>query len=64
MASKVYFTNVLADKCEEHDHEHCHCHEHADDKFHMLHPNTNWQAGLRYCEEIGVGTRDYELIEM
>lgn len=57
-------SNVLADKCEEHDHEHCHCHEHADDKFHMLHPNTNWQAGLRYCEEIGVGTRDYELIEM
>ncbi len=57
-------SNVLADMCEEHDHEHCHCHEHADDKFHMLHPNTNWQAGLRYCEEIGVGTRDYELIEM
>lgn len=63
-APMLHTSNVLADKCEEHDHEHCHCHEHADDKFHMLHPNTNWQAGLRYCEEIGVGTRDYELIEM
>lgn len=63
-APMLHTSNVLTDKCEEHDHEHCHCHEHADDKFHMLHPNTNWQAGLRYCEEIGVGTRDYELIEM
>ena len=44
----------------EHDHEHCHCH----DKFHVLHPDTDWEAGLRYCEEIGIGTREYELITM
>ena len=39
----------------------CHCHE-GDDKFHLLHPDTNWQYGLDYAQEIGIGTRDYELI--
>jgi len=34
------------------------------DKFHIVHPNTNWKAGLAYAEEIGVGTRDYELINI
>ena len=52
----------------EHDHEHghdCHCHEHGhDDKFRLLHPNTNWQSGLKYAEEIGMGTREYELIKI
>ena len=28
----------------------------------MLHPDTNWQAGLRYAEEIGLGSQAYELI--
>lgn len=45
----------------------CECHNHThegEDKFHMLHPNTNWQAGLRYAEEIGIGTREYELIKL
>lgn len=32
------------------------------DKFRHLHPNTNWQIGLQYAEEIGIGTRDYELV--
>lgn len=45
--------------CEHHHHEH-----EGDDKFHLLHPNTNWQAGLRYAEEIGIGTREYELVRM
>ena len=57
-----------------HKHDHhegeceCHCHEHehhmGEDKFRLLHPNTNWQAGLRYAEEIGLGTREYELVEI
>ncbi len=33
------------------------------DKFHILHPNTSWQSGLRYAEEIGLGTREYELVK-
>lgn len=60
--------NVLNHKEHSHD-EHCCCghdHEHhgeGEDKFHMLHPDTNWQEGLRYAEQIGIGTREYELIK-
>ena len=39
-------------------------HEHlcGEDKFHILHPDTNWQFGLEHAERIGIGTRRYELI--
>jgi uncharacterized Fe-S center protein len=38
-----------------------HLHE---DKFKLVHPDTNWQAGLEHGEKIGIGTLKYELIEM
>ena len=39
-------------------------HEHLEgcDKFHLMHPDTNWQAGLEHAEKIGLGTQKYELI--
>ena len=37
-------------------------HEH--DRFCCTHPETNWQVGLDYAEQIGLGTQDYELIEI
>ena len=41
-------------------------HSHPDDcdKFHIMHPETNWKAGLRYAEEIGLGVSDYELVRI
>lgn len=41
-----------------------HPHEHleGEDKFHLIHPDTNWQAGLEHAEKIGLGTQQYELI--
>lgn len=54
--------NMLTDKM--HDGDGCCCHHHSNDKFHILHPDTNWQAGLRYAEEIGIGVRDYELVKI
>lgn len=41
-----------------------HPHEHleGEDKFHLIHPDTNWQSGLEHAEKIGIGTRTYELI--
>ena len=49
-----------------HNHNHsegsCSCSEH--DMFKVLHPDTDWKAGLRYAQEIGIGTREYELIEV
>lgn len=55
-------SNTITEKehtCESHHHTH-----EGEDKFRLLHPNTNWQAGLRYAEEIGIGTREYELIKL
>lgn len=34
------------------------------DKFVKLHPNINWEAGLDYAHEIGIGTREYTLIKV
>lgn len=43
-------------------------HEHDDlcgcDKFHLMHPDTDWLAGLRHAEKIGLGTMEYELVKM
>lgn len=41
-----------------------HDHEHEHDHFHMVSPNTNWKVCLEHAEKIGLGQRDYELIEV
>lgn len=43
-----------------------HPHEHleGEDKFHLIHPDTNWKAGLEHAERIGLGTMRYELIKV
>lgn len=62
-APKLATPSLLNDKDHEHGHEHEHEH-HSDDKFHRLHPDTDWEAGLIYAEQIGLGTRGYELVEV
>ena len=43
-------------------------HEHHDlsgtDKFRLVHPDANWLAGLQHAEKIGIGTVNYDLIEI
>jgi uncharacterized Fe-S center protein len=41
-------------------------HNHAvgKDKFRIVHPDTNWQSGLEHAEKIGLGTRQYELLQI
>lgn len=34
------------------------------DHFHTVHPDTHWQVTLEHCEELGIGSRDYEIIEV
>jgi len=34
------------------------------DKFTLIHPNTNWRAGLHHAEEIGLGSMEYELVRV
>ena len=42
----------------EHDHDESH------DHFHITHPDTNWKSCVEHAEKIGIGSRDYELIEI
>ena len=36
----------------------------GEDKFRALYPKVDWSIQLSYGEEIGLGTRNYELIEI
>ncbi len=54
--------NMLQDKA-----GHGHCHDHGecadhDDKFHLLHPDTDWKSSIEHGCKIGLGRREYELI--
>ncbi len=60
-APTLQTSNMLSDKAAHCD---CHHHEHASDKFHLLHPDTDWEVGLKYAEELGLGTREYTLIKV
>ena len=42
----------------EHDHDESH------DHFHITHPDTNWKSCVEHAEKIGIGSREYELIEI
>ena len=59
--------NAISDKDKEHG-EGCTCghnhHHRGDDKFRIVHPDTNWQSGVEYGEQIGLGNREYELIKI
>ena len=62
-AAPSLYGNAISDK---HDHE-CSCGHHhhlGEDKFRLVHPDTNWEAGVEYGEEIGLGNRDYELVNV
>ena len=40
------------------------CHDEHADHFTKVHPDTEWETALKHSEEIGLGKRDYELIEI
>ncbi|MBQ0074715.1 MAG: DUF362 domain-containing protein [Prevotella sp.] len=68
-ACPLHTENMLMEKahdcgCDHHhaDLQHGNADHHDADKFHVLHPDTNWEAGLIYAEQIGIGTRQYELV--
>jgi len=35
-----------------------------EDKFHLLYPSINYQKFLEYCQDLGIGNRNYELVEV
>ena len=40
-----------------------HAHTHHD-PFKDVHPNTSWRECLEHAEQIGLGTREYELVRI
>jgi len=36
----------------------------GNDKFMSVHPHTDWRISLNYAEKIGLGSQEYELVEM
>ena len=65
MAAPSLHGNTISDKDEAHGHD-CSCshHHRGEDKFRIVHPDTNWQAGVEHGEKIGLGRRAYELIKV
>ena len=55
--------NAISDKDKEAgctcEHHHHHKNE---DKFRLVHPDTDWESGVAYGEKIGLGRRAYELV--
>lgn len=39
-------------------------HEEHQDCFHMVHPDTNWKSCVEHAQKIGIGSQEYELIEI
>ncbi len=57
--------NAISDRDETHK-ECCEEHHHhiGEDKFRIVHPDTNWMAGVVHGEKIGLGSREYELVKI
>jgi uncharacterized Fe-S center protein len=53
--------NAISDKDGECTCGHHHHHK-GEDKFRIVHPDTDWESGVKYGEQIGLGCRSYELI--
>lgn len=60
-AAPVLQGNRITDICR-HDHD-AHV-EDIKDKFHYMHPDTDWKAGVAHAEKIGIGCREYELVRI
>ena len=43
---------------------HPHDHHEGEDKFHIVHPDTKWEAGVEHGEKIGLGCREYTLVRI
>ena len=50
--------SVLTDP-DHHGHQH-ECRDH----FHFSHPNTDWKVCVEHAEKLGLGSQEYELIEI
>ena len=54
-AQPVMAGSVLAEKEEHHT---------VSDHMHAMHPTTDWKVGLVHAQKLGIGSMEYELIEV
>ncbi len=60
----AFQNSAIGDVLKEHKHDlDCACHKGAD-HFKIAHSNTDWIVGIKHAEKMGVGTQEYELIEI
>ena len=41
-----------------------HQHIHEGDHFHKVSPDTDWIVAIEHAEKLGLGTREYEIVEV
>ena len=63
-AAPVLQNNVITDIDSRLGHDHSHGHHEGEDKFHIVHPDTKWEAGVEHGEKIGLGKREYTLVRV
>ena len=63
-AAPVLQNNAITDIDGRSGQDHSHDHHAGEDKFHIIHPDTNWEAGVEHGEKIGLGSREYTLVRV
>ena len=63
-AAPVLQNNVITDIDSRLGHDHSHGHHEGEDKFHIVHPDTKWEAGVEHGERRGLGKREYTLVRV
>ena len=63
-AAPVLQNNAITDIDGRSGQDHSHDHHAGEDKFHIIHPDTKWEAGVEHGEKIGLGSREYTLVRV
>lgn len=63
-AAPVLQNNAITDIDSKSGKDHSHDRHAGEDKFHIVHPDTKWEAGVEHGEKIGLGSREYTLVRV
>ena len=63
-AAPILQNNAITDIDSRSGDGHQHTHHTGEDKFHIVHPDTRWEAGVEHGEKIGLGSREYTLVRV
>lgn len=63
-AAPVLQNNAITDIDSKSGKDHSHDRHAGEDKFHIVHPDTKWEAGVEHGEKIGLGNKEYTLVRV